>query len=94
MDDVACTGTESNLIDCNFDNNTGDCSHSEDAGVRCFYPPTTGENSVYRELEYMSEEQYGFIVNITLICYFQKRRLAKFTGSYMCVTVAQCNFAN
>ena len=61
MDNVACTGTESGLIGCNFDNNTGDCGHSEDAGVRCFSPPTTGENSVYHELEYMSEEQYGFL---------------------------------
>ena len=44
MDDVACTGTENGLIDCNFDNTTGDCSHSEDAAVRCFFPPTTGEH--------------------------------------------------
>jgi len=71
MDNVACTGTESGLIDCNFDNNTGDCSHSEDAAVRCFFPPTTGEHSVYLELEYMSEKQYDYIVNIKLVCYFQ-----------------------
>ena len=47
MDNVACTGLESDLINCNFDNNTGDCRHSEDAGVRCYYPPTTGECLVY-----------------------------------------------
>ena len=35
MDNVACTGTESRLIDCTFDRHTADCSHSEDAGVRC-----------------------------------------------------------
>ena len=44
MDNVACTGSESGLINCNFDNHTGDCSHSEDAGVRCYFPPSTGEN--------------------------------------------------
>ena len=44
MDNVACTGSESGLINCNFDNHTGDCSHSEDAGVRCYFPPSTGEH--------------------------------------------------
>ena len=38
MDDVQCTGTESSLISCTHTTNH-DCSHSEDAGVRC-----TGKN--------------------------------------------------
>ena len=32
---VSCTGSESQLLICSYDSNTGDCSHSEDAGVRC-----------------------------------------------------------
>jgi len=43
MDDVACIGSESDLINCPFDNHTGDCRHSEDASVRCYSPPTTGK---------------------------------------------------
>ena len=43
MDNVACTSVETGLINCTFDNHTSDCSHSEDAGVRCYSPPTTGE---------------------------------------------------
>jgi hypothetical protein len=35
LDDVSCTGSESQLLSCSYDSNTGDCSHSEDAGVRC-----------------------------------------------------------
>ena len=35
MDNVACGGTESRLIDCPFDRHTADCIHAEDAGVRC-----------------------------------------------------------
>ena len=35
LDDVSCSGTESRLIDCTYDSNTADCSHSDDAGVRC-----------------------------------------------------------
>ena len=35
LDDVACLGSESSLFDCNFDPVTSDCSHREDAGVRC-----------------------------------------------------------
>jgi len=34
MDDVRCTGSESRLIDCRYDSNS-DCSHFEDASVRC-----------------------------------------------------------
>ena len=35
LDDVRCTGSESHLINCTYDSVTTDCSHSEDAGVRC-----------------------------------------------------------
>ena len=35
LDDVACTVYESRLIDCPYDNNTADCTHSQDAGVQC-----------------------------------------------------------
>ncbi len=39
LDSVACRGSESRLIDCNYDGNTADCSHSEDVGIVC----TNGE---------------------------------------------------
>ena len=35
LDNVACTGSEERLIYCPYDSHTADCSHSEDAGVRC-----------------------------------------------------------
>ena len=35
LDDVRCTGTEDRLVDCSYDRSTVDCTHSEDAGVRC-----------------------------------------------------------
>ena len=35
LDNVACTGTESRLIDCSYDSHTADCSHFEDAAVYC-----------------------------------------------------------
>ena len=35
IDNVQCTGSEARLVDCNYDPNTSDCQHSEDAGVRC-----------------------------------------------------------
>ena len=35
LDDVFCVGFEDNLVDCQYDSNTADCLHFEDAGVRC-----------------------------------------------------------
>ena len=35
LDDVACTGSETALINCTYDASTVDCSHFEDAGVQC-----------------------------------------------------------
>ena len=35
LDNVACRGTESRLIDCTYSSHTSDCTHSEDAGVTC-----------------------------------------------------------
>ena len=35
LDDVACTGLETNLLTCRYDSVTSDCGHSEDAGVQC-----------------------------------------------------------
>jgi len=42
----------------------------------------------------MSKKQYDYIVNITLGYYFQLHFQKHFTGSYMCVAVAQCNFVD
>ena len=35
LDNVACTVYEPRLIDCPYDSNVADCTHSEDAGVQC-----------------------------------------------------------
>ena len=35
LDDVACTGTETNVLLCRYDPVTSDCGHIEDAGVQC-----------------------------------------------------------
>jgi hypothetical protein len=35
LDDVACSGSETSLLSCAYDSNTADCTHAEDAGVRC-----------------------------------------------------------
>lgn len=34
LDDVACAGTESRLLDCSY-RSTHNCGHYEDAGVTC-----------------------------------------------------------
>ena len=35
LDDVRCTGSEPNILNCPYDVNTADCTHAEDAGVQC-----------------------------------------------------------
>ena len=44
MNNVHCTGTESNLTNCSHRFNRG-CVHSEDAGVRC----TSNSNSKFKD---------------------------------------------
>ena len=39
LDDVSCTGSESELLDCSHDGiGVENCDHSEDASVRCNVP--------------------------------------------------------
>ena len=35
VDNADCVGDELGLINCPYDAHTGDCTHVEDAGVRC-----------------------------------------------------------
>ena len=35
MTSVACTGSESRLIDCSYSSSTSGCNHYDDAGVQC-----------------------------------------------------------
>ena len=35
MDNVECLGVESNVMECEYDRHTADCTHSKDAGVVC-----------------------------------------------------------
>ena len=49
LDDVACTATQPRLVDCSYDSNTADCTHSRDAGVQC----VSRELQSYTMLRYM-----------------------------------------
>ena len=44
MDAMACTGSEQTLLDCDYDNDAGEDTHAEDAGVQCF--PISGKLGV------------------------------------------------
>ena len=35
LDDVECDGTEQTLLNCTSSQESANCDHSEDAGVRC-----------------------------------------------------------
>lgn len=35
LDNVGCVGNETDILDCAFEGDTSDCSHTEDAGVEC-----------------------------------------------------------
>ena len=48
LDDVACVGTESRILDCSY-TSTHNCAHSEDAGVTC-QPATV--NSKLKSMQY------------------------------------------
>ena len=35
VDNTDCVGDEPRLINCRYDTHTADCTHAEDAGLRC-----------------------------------------------------------
>ena len=45
LDDVGCTGAESNILECLPDHNCGTTSIDENAGVRCLRKGTFGSHS-------------------------------------------------
>ena len=50
LDDVQCSGNEARLIDCVYDSQTSDCSHSRDAGVRCHRKSSIIKNLYFSSL--------------------------------------------
>ena len=36
LDNLQCLGNESKITDCTFETHTADCSHNEDAGIKCY----------------------------------------------------------
>ncbi len=36
VDNLRCQGNEANITECVFETHTADCSHQEDAGVKCY----------------------------------------------------------
>ena len=51
LDNVACTVYESRLINCPYDSNVADCTHSDDAGVGCVARELHG----HKYLEYTNQ---------------------------------------
>ena len=35
VNNLACIGSEINILQCNYDEDTTDCTHTQDAGVQC-----------------------------------------------------------
>ena len=40
LDDLDCNGDEVSILNCDFDQDTSDCTHFEDAGIRCVESPS------------------------------------------------------
>lgn len=62
LDQLACTGTETRLIDCShrgFNTTGSSCGHDDDAGVRC----TSSEYKIYYRMWYMYQHEIGIINN-------------------------------
>ncbi|XP_038070242.1 neurotrypsin-like isoform X4 [Patiria miniata] len=64
LDDMACTGLESNLGECKASNKIANCFHSEDAGVQCGGGTTdpNGEENGKVQLVHGGEESAGHVV--------------------------------
>ena len=61
IDDVACTGTETNILLCTYDSVTSDCGHSEDAGVQCQVDSRFMDKLTLQSRSYLSTLGYSNI---------------------------------
>ena len=59
VDNSDCTGSEPRLLSCTYDPMTGDCTHSQDASVRCSVGPCKDKPCV--------------LYNIYILVYFGER---------------------
>ncbi|XP_063406060.1 deleted in malignant brain tumors 1 protein-like [Mytilus trossulus] len=48
LNDVYCNGSESRLLDCNFNNVTLQCDHGDDVGIHCFLNCSTEDEGTLR----------------------------------------------
>lgn len=55
FNDVKCSGSESKLQNCSFNNNIQQCNHHDDVGVHCF-------------LSCSAEDEGMNFVNIRIVC--------------------------
>lgn len=63
LDNVDCSGTEVRLIDCDYDSDTRDCGHHEDAGVYCL------EQGLLPSNNYILVSDYIILTGISFFAY-------------------------
>lgn len=47
LNDVKCSGSESKLLNCNFNTDTSKCRHYHDVGIHCFLNCSTEDAGIH-----------------------------------------------
>ena len=67
LDNIDCHGDELSILECDFDPDTSDCTHFEDAGIRCGESPSELFATISFLMHYSGQASLLFITILKIV---------------------------